>query len=58
MENFTQKIIEDMNYFLIGCGVDKSNHLVLVKADTYEEACAKIKKKCPEYEVFVNATIE
>jgi len=58
MENFTQKTIEDMNYFLIGCGIDKSNHLVLVKADTYEEACAKIKEKCPEYEVFVNATIE
>jgi|LakMenE18May11ns_1017448.scaffolds.fasta_scaffold9959520_10 hypothetical protein len=58
MENFTQKIIEDMNYFLIGCGIDKSNHLVLVKADTYEEACAKIKAKCADYEVFVNATIE
>jgi len=58
MENFNQKAIEDMNYFLIGCGIDKSNHLVLVKADTYEDACAKIKTKCPDYEVFVNATIE
>ena len=47
METISQKIIEDMNYFLIGCGIDKSNHLVLVKADTYEEACAKIKVKCP-----------
>ena len=58
MENVNQKAIEDMNYFLICCGIDKSNHLVLVKADTYENACAKIKTKCPDYEVFVNATIE
>jgi hypothetical protein len=58
MENVTQKVIKDMSYFLIGCGIDKSNHLVLVKADTYEEACAKIKQKCPDYLVFINATIE
>jgi len=58
METINQKVIEDMKYFLIGCGIDKPNHLVLVKADNYEEACAKIKEKCPDYEVFTNATIE
>jgi hypothetical protein len=47
-----------MNYYLIGCGVDAPNNLVLVKADTYELACNKIVEKKPEYKIFYNATIE
>lgn len=47
-----------MNYYLIGCGVDSPTNLVLVKANTYEEACEKIKEKRPQYNSFYNATIE
>jgi hypothetical protein len=47
-----------MNYYLIGCGVDSPTNLVLVKANTYEEACEKIKEKRPMYNSFYNATIE
>jgi hypothetical protein len=58
MESVNQKIVETMNYYLIGCGVDAPVNLVLVKADTYELACNKIVEKKPEYKVFYNATIE
>ena len=47
-----------MKYYLIGCGVDDYTNLVLVKADTYEEACEKIKALRPTYNSFYNATIE
>lgn len=58
MEDFYKTTFENMNYYLIGCGIDAPTNLVLVKADTYEDACHKIKLKKPEYNTFYNATIE
>ena len=58
MESVNQKIVETMNYYLIGCGIDAPTNIVLVKADTYELACEKIREKKPEYKVFYNSTIE